>query len=704
MQSHPRFWAKYALHSALLFCAYYFSAQWALDVYAVHQFAAPIWPPSGIALTALFFGGYRLWPAIAFAAFFVNYSLEAPLLAAIGVALGNTLEAWIACYLLKSLRFSPLLNKLSDSVGFIATAFSAPFISAVIGPTVLLLFNVVTRQDLPLTSITWWIGDVLGILVLAPFLLRWFSRSVFDMRRTIPLAVEAIVFFIITIVISILIFLDPIPQFSAYSLPYLVFIPLTWGALRIGPRFVTSAIVIVAAIATMGTLINLGQLVATSSKNELVLLQLFLINVSTIFLLFVAAVEERKETNVILRKNVESLKKDVSKMSSEDRAKNEFIAILSHELRNPLAPVLSSLELMRLDTAASPAIRESIDAMQGHINRITRLLDDLLDITRISQKKFTLDMKKVDLRAIVEHSTAMTEDTFKKRSQVLSATLPQDPLLVYADPLRLEQVVVNLLNNAAKYTELGGRISVLLERVATGAEIRIRDSGIGIERNKQREIFEPFRQVNGSDGKGLGIGLSLAKRFVELHSGTISVESEGLGRGSEFIVFLPLAPSERETNPVQSSQKSSGANSVPKALSAPTSVPQLMGGSNTERKTRSVLIVDSDTDTANTMGNILTYAGHTTKVAYGVRSALQTLALFRPEMILLAVDFPGEASKNLALKIRREVKPIPLIVALAQKVELNGKEQILSSDFDFTLVKPVSIADLEFILTKYAHG
>ena len=685
MKKSPLSYVRYALESAVVFSAYYFAAKWALDISAVNTFAAPIWPPSGIALAALYFGGYRLWPAVALAAFFINYTLGAPLIAALGIALGNTLEAWMAVYLLRNLRFSPLFSRLSDSMGFIATAFSVPFVSAVIGPTTLALMGELNAADIPLTSLTWWVGDALGILILGPFLLKWFAQPVYAMKRSFVQIVESILFFLSLVSISLFVFWNPIPALHEFAFPYLVFVPLTWGALRVGPRLMTAAIATVATIASAGTLMGIGPFATFSGSNELFLLQLFLATLSLITLLFVSAVEERKEAGRRLLESVESLQKDVHKMSADDRAKNEFIAILSHELRNPLAPVLSSLELLRLNVAKTPDLRETIETMYEQIQRVTRLLDDLLDIARISHKKFNLQMKSVSVQEILTHSQTTAEESIRKQRHVLTTKVPDEPILLIADPLRLEQVMVNLLNNAAKYTKPGGQITLSAQRAHHGVEIRVRDNGLGIPGNMQKEIFEPFRQAHATEGVGggLGIGLSLAKRFIELHSGTIRAESAGPGMGSEFIVWLPVRPIEL----------------LPLGKAAPQ--PRVL--SEGEKKKRTVLIVDDNEEAAEGIAKLLNHAGHTARTAQSGRGALQTLKNFHPEIIFLDIGLPGESGYDLARKIRREIAPTPLLVALTGYGQEDDKLRAQQAGFDYHLVKPIGIADLEFILTKDAQ-
>lgn len=675
------FWVPFSITSV----AYYFAAHIALDVSAVHTFAAPLWPPTGIALAALYFGGRRLAPAVALAALAVNLTIGAPIIAAVVIALGNMFEALLGVYLLNNFRFRAYFDRLGDSISFIAVALSVPFVSAITGPVALALTGAISAAALPETSLTWWIGDCLGALIIAPFLLKWFARPISHYHRTFLQWLESLLFFITTVVFAVLVFWDPIPEFKEIMLPYLLFVPLTWGALRVGPRFMTASLVTSAVIASAGTLSGVGPF-AHSGTDSLLLLQLFIGTLSMIFLLFVAAVEERKQATQELRDHVVTLQEDVEEISEADRAKNEFIAILSHELRNPLAPVLSSLELLRLKAGEGSEMRVTFDSMHDQIGRITRLLDDLLDITRISKKKFNLQISRVNLNNTLTHSIRTVEETMHRYKHTLHTDIEESAMMLDADPLRLEQVFVNLLNNAAKYTDPGGRISLSARRSGSSAEVRVRDNGMGLPPDMLSAIFEPFRQIRstGQTGSGLGIGLSLSQRFIELHGGTIEARSAGIGKGSEFIVRLPLIHEEQ----------------VPDAATPEPTPAESAPLTNDRKKRRDVLIVDDNEAAAESIARLLSHAGHTVRTAHDGASALTTLASFQPEIIFLDIGLPDMTGYDLARTIRKFADPQPILIALTGFGNEDGQRQAHEAGFDEHVTKPVAIADLEKILAK----
>ncbi len=685
-----------ALQACAVVGLYVFVAWWGLGVGAVNTFAAPLWPPTGIAIAALFLLGHRLWPAIAVGAFLVNFAVGAPALAALGIAIGNTMEAVMAVYLLRNFRFNPLFDRLADSFGFIIVALSVPLISAIIGPVSLALFGVIPPASLPEMSFTWWIGDILGALIVAPLLIRWLSNPIARSSRTIPQILENIAFFCVLIVVALLVFLDPIPGLREFTLPYMVFVPLTWGALRVGPRMMTMAIATTAMIATYGTLMGMGPFANSSGGiNDLFLLQVFLATVATIFLLFVSAVEDRKNAARRLEADVAELSEDVLTISEADRAKNDFIATLSHELRNPLAPILSTLEIIKATKPHNGELLTLVDSTHQNVMRITRLLDDLLDVARISRKKFTLQKEHVSLKDVIEHSVAMADPLIKQRGHSFSLNTTNEKALLYADPLRIEQVIVNLLNNAAKYTPHGGSITLAARTIGSEAEIRVRDNGIGIPTNELTEIFEPFKQLNQgrrTESAGLGIGLSLAQRLVELHGGTIRVESAGKDRGSEFIVRLPLAAEVMLLSAGKEIEK------IEKPV-APAAEPPAPPPSPRKTK-RTILIVDDNQKAADALATLLNHSGHEARTAFDGAQALAALENFRPDVVFLDIGLPDKDGYEVATMIRSYLDPSPSIVALTGYGQEEDHRKTLEAGFDGHLVKPVSIAELERVLAR----
>ncbi len=695
MKNSPVFYLTYALQLAVVFCAYYFSAYWGLSLASVNTFAAPIWPPTGIALAAIYFGGFRLLPAIGVAAFIVNIVFGAPVIAAAGIGLGNSIEALLGVYLLRSLGFRPIFDRLRDSIGFIAVAVATPFVSAVIGPVMLGIAGTLRAADLPITSLTWWIGDVIGALIIGPFLLKWFARPIYMVRRSLAQWVENVAFFCALIFTCILVFWDPIPGIQDFTSPYLIFIPLTWGALRVGPRFMTIGVATVATLAISGTFMGLGPFSGSTGINEILYLQIFLATVAMISLLFTTTVEERKKATDSLKEHVVELEEDFEQISEDDKAKNEFIAILSHELRNPLAPVVSSLELLRLKVADGHEFKPLFNTMYEQVARMTRLLDDLLDMTRISRKKFTLQISRVRLQDVLMHSATTARDSIRKRNHTLTMNVPSDAIWVDADPLRLEQVFVNLLNNAAKYTNPGGTIMLLAMRLHNGVQVAIRDNGIGLPKDMLIAIFEPFRQVHAGESgtSGLGIGLSLSKRFIELHGGTIEAKSDGEGAGSEFVVWLPTVTDMLLT---EARGRAAAAARPPPQPQAPAP-PQHMWNLPKKSK-RSILIVDDNEDAARAIAQLLNHSGHHARIAHDALSAFKELGEFRPDIIFLDIGLPGESGYDIARKLRHYLNPQPILVALTGYGQDDDKQRAIEAGFDFHLTKPVSIAELEKIL------
>ncbi|HWO07535.1 MAG TPA: MASE1 domain-containing protein [Candidatus Paceibacterota bacterium] len=686
MSQTVRAYALFALQFLVVFGVYFYTARWGLNLSAINDFAALVWPATGIAIAAVYVLGYRIAPAIALAAFAVNYLIGAPILAATAIGIGNSLEAAIGVWLLRSFGFNPLFSRLVDSFVFIAVAISATVISATIGTTTLGLTALLSAADVPVTWLAWWVGDTISALILTPFLIRWLATPITRSRRTVAQLLEGLAFFTALIALTLLVFWDPIPGLHEIMHPYMVFVPLTWGALRVGPRAMTLAIATVAALATFGTLAGTGPFAFIDGGRELFLFALFLSTVAFIFLLFVTAVEERKNASKRLEENIVSLQEDVEEISAADQAKNEFIATLSHELRNPLAPILSSLEIIRMGRLQERDARPLIETTYENVMRMTRLLDDLLDVARISRKQFTLQMKTASLKSIVQHATAMAQPLMQKHGHSFSSALPRDDIQLHADQLRIEQVIVNLLNNAAKYTPPGGTISLAAHASRDGAEIRVRDNGIGISKHLLEKIFEPFKRFgNGqrvAESAGLGIGLSLAKRLVELHGGRIEARSDGPGKGSEFVVWLPVAdaplllPTASESQDVRTPAEPSR-----------------------KKERKRVLIVDDNKDAAEGIARLLNHSGHEAHVALDGAHALATLANFRPDVIFLDIQLPGESGYDLLRTIRNYLDPAPYFVALTGFGQEEDKEKAREAGFDGFLTKPVSIADLEKVLS-----
>ncbi len=530
---------------ALLLALYIGSAYVGLSFHAVHQFAAPIWAPSGIALAGILLLGYRASPWIAAGALMVNLSLGAPLLAALAIAGGNTLEAVLGVWLIRHLtKPKDLFRRVRGTTLFIVVTILTTIASAVVGVTALSFAGQIPQDEFAITWIAWWAGDALGMLIVAPFLISWLTPYRYPVRSLRNHTLEAILLGVGVFAANALTFArsDSIPE--NIPLLYLVALPLAWSALRFGPRGVTSVMFLNLLIAGGATAIDKGPFTDPDFFEGMLYLQIYLAATSGTFLVFASIVKEHIRAADLLETHAGKLTDALQKIQGEDQAKTDFLATLAHELRNPMAPLRSSLDIISIQGLASPESEKAVVTMETQVKVMTRLLDDLLDISRIARGKMQIAKERMDLRLVVTHAIETVDAFMKTKRHRVTVSLPEKPLILDADPVRIAQVIVNLLMNAARYTDAGGAISIIARELRERAVITIKDTGIGIEEAMLTKIFEPFLQAARSGDRkspGLGIGLSLTKQIVELHGGTIEARSEGPGTGSEFVVTLPLS-------------------------------------------------------------------------------------------------------------------------------------------------------------------
>lgn len=532
----------------VLFAVYLITAKIGLSLHPVSGFATLIWPPTGIALAALFLYGYRLWPGVALGALTVNMLVGASAPVAAGIAFGNTLEALAGAFLLREyLRLQDPFGRLRDALGFTAVALIVPTLSATIGTASLALGGILTFADLYITWVAWWTGDALGALVLTPFLIQFLSHPpnlhATHLREELNVIVLRLGIFTLLAASAIFIFWT-----DTFPLPYPVFLPFLIVLLATNPRYTSLGSLILASIAILGTLAGYGPFASYEAPLSFLLLQTFLGVSIIMFSVTSSALEERRGALSIVRSKNDELEQALRKLASDDRAKNEFLATLSHELRNPLAPVVNTLEMMRLRAheLQPPEILDHVGVIHTHLRTVVRLLDDLLDVSRITRKKIELHREPVILQKAVAQATETVRATYHTRKHSITVSSPNAPYVIDADPVRLQQILVNILGNAAKYTDPGGQIHIsIVNDPDRGCRIGIRDSGLGIDPTMLEAIFEPFTQLKNqkeSDySTGLGIGLSITKQLVELHDGKIWAESAGAGRGTEIIFVLPPA-------------------------------------------------------------------------------------------------------------------------------------------------------------------
>jgi signal transduction histidine kinase/CheY-like chemotaxis protein len=363
-------------------------------------------------------------------------------------------------------------------------------------------------------------------------------------------------------------------------------------------------------------------------------------------------------------------------LQAADRRKNEFLALLAHELRNPLAPIRNGLQLVRL--AVDEVARERACAMMDRqLRHMVRLVDDLLDVSRITRSKLELRREPVELATVVRNAVEASGELIERFEHELFVELPGERVVIDADPVRMAQVVSNLLNNAAKYTDPGGRIEVRAWREGDVAVIAVRDSGIGIERNDLERVFDLFSQVHdpSRSSGGLGVGLSLVRGLVHMHGGTVEAESEGLGSGAQFVVRLPVTDAKLAEDG---------------DIHAPLLKPSLDAFTQLR-----VLVVDDNVDNAESLSQLLRAMRHETALAYDGPSAVDAVARFAPDVVLLDIGLPGFDGYEAARRIReseqgREVR----LIAITGWGQDADKRKAWAAGFDAHLTKPVDPAAL----------
>lgn len=367
------------------------------------------------------------------------------------------------------------------------------------------------------------------------------------------------------------------------------------------------------------------------------------------------------------------------------RRQSEFLATLSHELRNPLSPLSTAVEILRMGQPDPELVADSCRVMRRQIQHLTRLLDDLLDASRLEHGRIHLRKARIELSRLLTEASDATGHLVEQAGHTLSVSLPAEPVYLDADPVRLVQVFGNLLSNAAKYTPEGGHIQLAAARLDGGVQIRVRDDGIGIEPERIAEIFEMFQQLDRSletGFSGLGIGLTLVKALVDLHGGRIEVHSEGRGKGTEFRVWLPVLP----------------------PSDAPPPDPLAEDPATTDFGVRHrILVVEDNPDSAYTLARLLELLGHEVHVAHDGLAAMEVAAEIHPHVILLDLGLPKLNGYEVARRIRgrRWGRPI-LIAALTGWGQQSDRLRTSEAGFDAHLTKPAEPAALQSVLTRVA--
>jgi PAS domain S-box-containing protein len=801
-----------ALVILLTAATYLAAAKLGLSMAVVGAPVSPVWPPTGIALAAVVLFGAR-WtaPGIALGAFFANASASEPLATAAAIAVGNTLEAVVGGRLLARAGVRPTLEGLHDVLALaLFAAGASTVLSATIGVAALCAGGMQPWTHFLTLWSTWWIGDVLGALVVAPVLLVWATPD--PAPSSVGRRLEAVMLALVTGIVGLAVFaVHRAPPLAVYPLHYTTFSLVIWAALRFGQRGTASVTGLVSGLAIASTLHGSGPFVMATPTEGLLLLQVFMGVVAITGLVLGAAITERDvsrrrrtldyeslqvseerlrlaldagrmgvwDWNILTgdvrwsenleaihgltpgtfggdftsfqaivhpddRERVgraidaavasrtgydvefrnlrgdgtigwisgkgtvfcdetgravrmlgvamdvterrgldEDLEAHANELALADRRKDEFLAMLAHELRNPLAPLSTALHLLRVDARSD---EHKLAIAERQAQQLTRLVDDLLDVSRITQGKVALRAEAVTLQEVVARALETARPAIEARRQDFRVAIPAEPLGLQADPARLAQVVANLLDNATKYTPIGGEISIDAERIGGTVVLRVRDTGAGLAPDLLPNVFDLFVQGDRSLARtrgGLGIGLTIVRRLVELHGGRVEARSAGPGRGSEFVVELPVVDAPAIAG------RDAGAPATPATATAKLKV----------------LVVEDNQDAAEVLATVVELWGHDVRMAFDAQAALEAVERWRPQVVVSDLGLPRMDGFELARRLRR-MSPDDgaLLIALSGYGRDEDRQAALAAGFDHHLVKPPDLALLAALLDRLAAG
>ncbi len=649
------------MRAVAAFMAYFSAAK--IGLYFYYSFAtspALIWPAAGVSIIAFMLGGYRMWLPLFLAQYLALIS-EIPnaQLISLIIAAAFTLQGLVALWITRLFRSNLNIGNLKNAIVLISIAFGVTLIEPLVATLVQIYMHTLTVPPF-FNFARAWGGGIFGVLTTVPLFITWYQPEA-EPPKDSRWKLEVSSVFLILILLNHLLFWTSYPALFGISVIFFLPIVLMWVVLRLSPKWLSLSIFLTAISGIAGTLLKEPGLIPVNQ--QLLNIEVYISMVAAIFLIFASVVERR-------RANYLELEQTYLTASATEQAQNEFIAILAHELRNPLAPVVSSIELLKLQPQNAES-RVYLNTAEAHLVMVRRLLDNLLETARLTQNSMELRKEIFNIKDIVDLSVRSVDDLIEARNHRFELIVPEEDVMIEADPVRIKQVLINILNNASKYTEHGGHITLELQETREFILVRVRDTGMGINPTEIKNIFKPFHQVRASGGRimGLGIGLYITKNVVELHQGRIQVESEGLGKGSVFNIYLPR-PSDETLSQVRESNQRIG-------IPAP----------------RKILLVDDNQSAANTLAKLLSHFGHNVKVAYSGKSALEILHTFDPQAIFLDIGMPDMDGIEVAKQIRARGWQGKLI-ALSGYGQESDKEASHQAGFNQHLVKPVRTPDL----------
>jgi len=659
----------------VLALVYFFAGKAGLRLAFLLPSASPVWPPAGIAVAALLVMGTGAWPAIFIGAFFVNLTTTGDVGTSLCIAAGNSIEAIYGTWLVNRFAGGTRVFERAQDVfkfGFIAVLATA--ISPSIGLTSLVLDGFADWVNYWGIWFTWWLGDLTGFLLIAPLVLLWWTgpRPIWTAKQK----AEAAIVFVLLLVLGETVFGGWFAEFiKNYPVAFVSGPIVLWIAFRFGPRETATAVCLLAGIALWGTLHHYGPYQLNTPTQSLLTLQCWAGVMALTSMTLAAAMTERRRIET-------ELEQQKAEVESANRTKDNFLAMLSHELRTPLTPVVSFLDILESDPERSEESSKALTTIRRNIDLERRLIDDLLDLTRIAKGKLVLEMKVMDAHeAITQAVELCRQDAAMKQLQV-NLELRATDSYIAADSAKFQQIIWNLIKNAIKFSPEKGEITVSSQNQwRDGLTITVQDQGIGIEPEAIGRVFDPFEQGDRSFRQrhgGLGLGLAISKAIAIGHGGSLVATSEGRNRGAAF--RLTMKTTRRAVSPEKGEAQTTEA----------------------DRRPLRILLVDDHEDTCAALEKLLVRRGHRIVTAHNVESALEAARRDSFDLLISDAGLPDGTGADLMTRLRA-VQPVPGVAISG--FGMNGDVQkSLAAGFSTHLIKPITFEQLEEAIARTING
>ena len=660
-----------ALTVVILAVLYFIAGKLSLKLAFLHASASPVWPPAGIALAALLLFGYRFWPTIFVGAFLVNLTTAGNVVTSICIAGGNTLEAiagaWLIQHFAGGIR---VFDRAYDVFRFALTVGISTVISPTLGLTGLALFGFADWANYPAIWLTWWLGDFSGAVIFAPVMILWLG---YPFRRLNPARD-----FEVAILLILLAFLSEVVfggwffiSTLNYPIAFILGPIIVWTAFRLSVRETATGLFVLSAISIWGTLHHFGPFARPDENQSLLILQSFNVLTTITAMALAAGMAERRRAEA-------AIEQQRATVEAANRTKDNFLAMLSHELRTPLTPVLAALDAMKTEATPLEALKPTLAMMRRNIELESQLIDDLLDLTRITKDKLQLQFEPVDAHQAISNVVEMCAAEAAAKKIQVQLDLQATDFRVMADPAKFQQIIWNLMKNAIKFTGENGALTITsanhLPNILT---IGVADTGIGIEPEIMERIFNPFEQGERSFQRrfgGLGLGLTISKSLAQAHGASLIAKSEGRGRGATFLLTMKTA--DLEDAPAKSA-----------AVFAQTSSSALR-----------ILLVDDHPDTCAALERLLTLRGHHVVTANSVRTAMEAGASKQFDLLISDVGLPDGNGMELLQHLR--AKFTLRGIAISGFGMDSDIAKSLDAGFSAHLVKPVTLEKLEAAIAR----